>query len=112
MLAGYGPFEPATNFTAPVEFEESYWCHITEPCKEFLQSILKFKAAERGTAKDSAEHEWLTGPPPAEASAAILEELCKYGPPPCVDVLFWPAGQFPAKERQNSYVDLSVLGTT
>eukprot|EP00928_Gymnodinium_smaydae_P068259 TRINITY_DN5133_c0_g3_i1.p2 TRINITY_DN5133_c0_g3~~TRINITY_DN5133_c0_g3_i1.p2 ORF type:complete len:315 (-),score=81.82 TRINITY_DN5133_c0_g3_i1:59-1003(-) len=91
MLAGYAPFDPPTNFEA-VEFEERYWCHISAPCRDFILRLLSISAQERGTAAEALAHPWIADGPPPEPSDEQLAELSKFGPPPCTDVRFWPAG--------------------
>lgn len=91
MLAGYAPFDPPTNFQ-PVEYEESYWCHITQSCKQFLSQLLAIDASARCTTSEARQHAWLNEEPVEPSSAALLE-LCKYGPPPCSEVHFWPVAE-------------------
>eukprot|EP00747_Dinoflagellata_sp_TGD_P206886 gnl/TRDRNA2_/TRDRNA2_80518_c0_seq2.p1 gnl/TRDRNA2_/TRDRNA2_80518_c0~~gnl/TRDRNA2_/TRDRNA2_80518_c0_seq2.p1 ORF type:complete len:318 (+),score=67.81 gnl/TRDRNA2_/TRDRNA2_80518_c0_seq2:54-1007(+) len=97
MLGGYHPFDPPSNFKEGAQFDDSYWCHISPLCRDFLAKMLAIDPAERGTASELRAHAWLEGPPPPEPSPEILERLSNYGPPPTTDVLFWPVKEVPVR---------------
>mmetsp|Transcript_59619 Transcript_59619/g.167951 ORF Transcript_59619/g.167951 Transcript_59619/m.167951 type:complete len:345 (+) Transcript_59619:74-1108(+) len=95
MLGGYRPFEPPANFTGGVEFDDCYWCHVSDLCRQFLGLLLSVDPAGRPSAANAREHPWIMGPAPAEPSAEQLMRLAEFGPPPVRDFLFWwplPAG--------------------
>mmetsp|Transcript_78064 Transcript_78064/g.181070 ORF Transcript_78064/g.181070 Transcript_78064/m.181070 type:complete len:345 (+) Transcript_78064:79-1113(+) len=108
MLGGYPPFDPPSQLSHPVEFDERYWCHISEPCRQFLSQLLALDPADRSTASESRFHDWLThsvvAPSPEQVRAAR-----KYGPAPDTSVLFWPTTVTPVKERHHSYANLEDL---
>jgi len=101
MLAGYAPFDPPSNLRRPVEFEERYWCHVSDPCIDLVDQLLCFDPAERGTAVELHDHPWFAGPPP-EPTSEQMSSLMKSGPAPRTDVKFWPANQMPENRRQRS----------
>lgn len=109
MLGGYAAFDPPSKFNEFVEFDDCCWCHITSPCKDFIQKLLRIEPCARGTSSSALEHEWLSGAPPPEPSKAQLEALAVFGPPPNTDVKFWPAGFTPDGQRCVSYGDLRSL---
>jgi len=95
MLAGYAPFEPPSNFSTAVEFDDRYWGHISSACQEWLSTALDFEPKLRGTARKLQSHDWhqkaVVEPTPEQ-----LERMSRYGPAPDKDVLFWPADAMPS----------------
>jgi len=51
MLGGYEPFFPPTNFV-PVEFDDSYWSHVSPECKAFIERLLELDPAKRITSAE------------------------------------------------------------
>jgi len=109
MLGGYPPFDPPSQFSAPAEFDDRYWCHVSLPCRHLLAQLLSLEPAERRAALDACQHEWFLEPALAEPTAEQLAALRRYGPPPDTSTLFWPPGQAPAHEASRSYANLQDL---
>lgn len=103
MLGGYAPFDPPHDFRE-VEFDEQYWVHTSDPCRQFVARLLALNPSDRITVTDALEHEWISGPPPPEPTPEQIAAISKYGPPPLTDVLFWSSGEMPAVDRIHSFV--------
>jgi hypothetical protein len=88
MLGGYEPFYPATSFCEPVDFDEQYFCHVSSPCLDLVQQLLKLDPEHRATASIAAKHIWFVGNPPPEPTKEMLQNLEKYGAPPAKDLRF------------------------
>jgi len=109
MLGGYAPFDPPSRFGDGPEFDDRCWCHVGSECRHFVAKLLSLDPGQRGSSMEACEHEWLTGPPPAEPTPEQLAIVSTCGPPPCCDVCFWPAGFIPEPHLRNSYADLQSL---
>lgn len=59
LVAGIEPFYPAENFTEEIEFADDCCGHLSEECKNFLQSLLHLDPKQRITAAEALEHAWL-----------------------------------------------------
>lgn len=103
MLGGYEPFMPCSLFVEPVEFDDSCWIHISEPCRDLITKLLILDPAKRITAAEACEHPWVSGPPPPRPTQEQMEALCEWGPPPREDMIFWSPEDVPAHGRQNSF---------
>lgn len=101
MLGGYEPYYPANNFGAPVEFDDSCWCHISEPCKDLMLRLLSPDPQKRISAADACEHPWIAGPAPPEPTPEQLQTISDFGSLPKTDVLFWPPAAVPTRDRQS-----------
>lgn len=95
MLGGYEPFYPATKFVEPVEFDESYFCHISAPCRDLVQQLLKLDPGKRANSTTAAQHIWFTGDPPTEPTQEMLQNLEEYGAPPATDLYFVDPAKVP-----------------
>lgn len=109
MLGGYPAFDPPSNFTEAVDFDERCWCHIGPLCRQLISQLLCLKPEGRGTAADLSGHQWVAGPPPEAPSEAQIKALSEFGPPPTTDVKFWPVGEVPNPHLCNSYASLAAL---
>jgi len=111
MLGGYPPFDPPSNFSDTVDFDERCWCHVGPLCRQIIVQLLNLDPICRGTAAELSNHEWVSGLPPIEPTEEQLKQLSAFGPPPATDVLFWHAGEVPNPHLCNSYVNLSGLAS-
>jgi serine/threonine protein kinase len=60
LVAGVEPFFPTENFTEKLEFADDCCGHLSEECKDFLQSLLQLDPAKRLSAAEALEHAWLS----------------------------------------------------
>lgn len=100
MVGGYEPFYPPTDFSAPLEFDDSLWCHISESCKGLIRCLLHVDPQKRISASDACAHPWIAGPPPADPKQEQLEELSSHGALPRTDVVFWPSADAQTYDSQ------------
>lgn len=112
MLGGYPPFDPPSNFSSGLHFDERYWCHVSPLCRDFIAMLLSLDPTERGTAHSCSEHPWFTSADSIEPSAEQLKQLSASGPLPLTNVVFCSASDIPAHEQRLSYADLASLAGT
>lgn len=60
LVAGIEPFYPFENFTEEVEFPDDCCGHLSEECKDFIQSMLHLDPEHRLSAQEALGHAWLS----------------------------------------------------
>jgi serine/threonine protein kinase len=60
LLAGTEPFYPVENFTEKVDFADDCCGHLSEECKDFLQSLLNLDPKQRLSAEEALQHAWMS----------------------------------------------------
>jgi len=107
MLGGYAPFDPPSKFQATVEYDERCWCHVAEPCKEFVSKLLSLDPRDRGTAAEACGHAWVEGPAPEHPTEEQLAVVASCGPLPDFSIEFWPADKVPDAKVDHWDADMS-----
>ncbi|CAE7322198.1 Pnck [Symbiodinium natans] len=59
LLAGYEPFYPPSNVTAPLEFDPPSWEPLSKESAEFVTDSLRLVAEERLSSNAAQNHKWL-----------------------------------------------------
>jgi len=81
MLAGFGPFDPPSNFEE-LEFEPRYWKPMSKEVQDFLTGLLHLDPTQRVTAEAARHHAWHT------ADVSEEQKVEKFVPPPDFSVKF------------------------
>lgn len=85
LLCGYPPFHSenhaelfdqikAGNF----EFEEEYWCDVSPEAKDMVRSMLVVNPAQRLTAQELLQHEWVDASIPAVPLTIAQQNLARF----------------------------------
>ncbi|EPQ61318.1 Pkinase-domain-containing protein, partial [Gloeophyllum trabeum ATCC 11539] len=81
LLCGYSPFRSddakeliRETTAARVEFHERYWKNVSEEAKDFIRYLLNSNPAERPSAAEALEHEWLTNRRPGQHDLSGLRD--------------------------------------
>lgn len=59
ILGGYEPFYPASNVTAPLEFDEASWGKLSSEAAPFVTDLLRPLVEQRLTAESARAQPWL-----------------------------------------------------
>lgn len=78
LLAGYEPFYPASNVSAPLEFDPSCWSILCEAAVPFATSLLRPDPKERVTAASARSDIWLRRG--AETATTTSTSIIKFHP--------------------------------
>ncbi|KAI8825176.1 calcium/calmodulin-dependent protein kinase type I [Fimicolochytrium jonesii] len=70
IMCGYTPFWAGQNeshaqlfhaiLTCDYQFDEEYWCEVSQPAKDFISSLLVVDPTRRATVKQALAHPWLS----------------------------------------------------
>jgi len=59
LLSSMSPFDPPSNVSAPLEFEDDCWEPLDSQARVFVKQMLAKKSEDRGEANDTLEHPWI-----------------------------------------------------
>jgi len=85
LLAGYAPFDPASNFEE-VDFDARYWKWMSDESKDLMCGLLALEAADRIDAVQTAEHPWW------DVEISEEQKVEKFVPPPDSSYKFYRFG--------------------
>jgi len=82
LIGGYPPFFADNNrdlfaliMKADYDFEESSWGHVTEDCKELIAGLLQIKQADRWSADQVLDSQWMKDDPKMLMDSSLAHNL-------------------------------------